>query len=282
MDKLTLGSALATPRARTGRIRPPSVSFDSEGTQGSRIGGSGTRGQHGGGLRPYTLCPANWSRRSSREGLLSGDDASGIAYPTGRSRSAGEAHGRRRWRSAGANSRRSPSPVRPQSLRLRASARLAERAFGAGAIAHAIRGGSAGLDDRKRGHVEDYVRPTADAAVRARVPGRRHLRILRGSRRSARLAPGNSGIGAVIHYSQRRRLRYDVPVGAGSYLLGSGANNTALGAARAVAKRRAGPKSIYAGLSTVACRPTRSAGSGPLRARGAQEAHDPGGNQSKR
>jgi hypothetical protein len=44
--------------------------------------------------------------------------------------------------------------------------RLAERGFDTEAIAQAIRTASPRLEERKRGHVEDYVRRTVEAAVR--------------------------------------------------------------------------------------------------------------------
>ena len=48
-----------------------------------------------------------------------------------------------------------------------AALRLAERGFEADAIAQAIRTASPSVEERKRGHVEDYVRRTVEAAVRA-------------------------------------------------------------------------------------------------------------------
>ncbi len=47
-----------------------------------------------------------------------------------------------------------------------AAVRLAERGFEPDAMAHAIRAVSPRLEERKRGHVEDYVRRTVEAAVR--------------------------------------------------------------------------------------------------------------------
>jgi hypothetical protein len=50
-----------------------------------------------------------------------------------------------------------------------AALRLAERGFNATAIAYAIRTASPGIEERKRGHVQDYAQRTAESALRERA-----------------------------------------------------------------------------------------------------------------